>query len=180
MLLPFLMKEGRNVKLETKRLMITKLTADMAQSVHENSLDEDNRRFVPDEVFETVEIAQDTVEFLISCYEKSEMPLVYPILLRDGTNIGYVQAVPMDNDVWEIGYHIGKRYTKNGYATEAVQAFLPWIMEKLHLDEILGVCLKENAASVKVMERCGFMKIFEGVGDYQGEKREICKFVYKR
>ena len=39
---------------------------------------------------------------------------------------------------------------------------------------------KENAASVKVMERCGFMKIFEGVGDYQGEKREICKFVYKR
>lgn len=180
MLLPFLMKEGKTMKLETKRLVITKLTADMAQSVHENSLDEDNRRFVPDEVFETVEIAQETVNFLISCYEQSEGPLVYPILLRDGTNIGYVQAVPLTDGVWEIGYHVGKKYTKCGYATEAVQAFLPWIMDKLHLDEILGVCLKENAASVKVMERCGFVKVFEGAGDYQGAEKEICKFVYKR
>lgn len=42
-------------KIETDRLMITEFTPDMAQAVHENSLDEDNRRFVPDEVFETVE-----------------------------------------------------------------------------------------------------------------------------
>lgn len=43
--------------LETERLIITEFTPDMAQAVHENSLDEDNRRFVPDEVFETVEDA---------------------------------------------------------------------------------------------------------------------------
>ncbi len=165
--------------IETKRLRITHFTPDMAQSVHENSLDEDNRRFVPDEVFATVEMARETVNFLISCYEKSEMPLVYPILLRDGLNIGYVQAVPMEDGTWEIGYHIGGKYTKKGYATEAVQAFLPWIMQKLHLDEMIGVCLKENAASVKVMERCGFEKTFEGMGMYQGAEREICKFVYR-
>ena len=41
--------------LKTERLTITEFTPDMAQAVHENSLDEDNRRFVPDEVFETVE-----------------------------------------------------------------------------------------------------------------------------
>lgn len=165
--------------IETKRLRITRLTEDMAQSVHENSLDADNRRFVPDEVFETVEIARETISFLISCYESSEGPLVYPILLKDGTNIGYVQAVPMDGGVWEIGYHIGEKYTKQGFATEAVQAFLPRIMKDLHLNEMLGVCLKENAASIKVMERSGFTKIFEGVGDYQGAEREICKFVYR-
>ena len=165
--------------IETKRLRITRLTEDMAQSVHENSLDADNRRFVPDEVFETVEIARETISFLISCYESSEGPLVYPILLKDGTNIGYVQAVPMDGGVWEIGYHIGEKYTKQGFATEAVQAFLPRIMKDLHLNEMLGVCLKENAASIKVMERSGFTKIFEGVGDYQGAKREICKFIYR-
>ena len=43
--------------IETERLTITEFTPDMAQAVHENSLDEDNRRFVPDEVFETVEEA---------------------------------------------------------------------------------------------------------------------------
>lgn len=165
--------------IETERLLITCLTEDMAQSVHENSLDADNRRFVPDEVFETVEIARETVEFLISCYESGEGPLVYPILLKDQTNIGYVQAVPMDNGIWEIGYHIGEKYTKKGYATEAVKAFLPVIMQQLHLAEMLGVCLKENQASVKVMERCGFVKVFEGVGNYQGADREICKFIYR-
>lgn len=51
-------------KIETDRLMITEFTPDMAQAVHENSLDEDNRRFVPDEVFETVEDASETIEFL--------------------------------------------------------------------------------------------------------------------
>ena len=168
------------MEIETKRLVITKLTAEMVQSVHENSLDEDNRRFVPDEVFETVEIAQDAVNFLISCYEQSERPLVYPMLLKDGTNIGYVQAVPMENGVWEIGYHVGKKYAGQGYATEAVQAFLPWIMEKLHLDEMIGVCLRENIASVKVMERCGFVKVFEGAGAYQGAEREICRFIYRK
>lgn len=164
--------------IETPRLLITRLTPDMAQSVHENSLDADNRRFVPDEVFETAEIARETVDFLISCYESGEGPLVYAILLQDNTNIGYVQAVPMDDGVWEIGYHISAKYTKNGYATEAVKAFLPVIMEKLHLGSMLGVCLKDNAASVKVMERCGFIKTFEGVAPYQGEEREICRFIY--
>ena len=52
------------MKIETERLIITEFTMDMAEAVHLNSLDEDNRRFVPDEVFETVEEAADTVGFL--------------------------------------------------------------------------------------------------------------------
>jgi len=164
--------------IETQRLLITRLTMDMAQTVHENSLDADNRRFVPDEVFETLEDAQETVAFLISCYENGNGPLVYAILLKDGTNIGYVQAVPMENGTWEIGYHIGERFTKKGYATEAVQAFVPAALQKLNLQSMLGVCLRDNVASVKVMERCGFQKTFEGVGSYQGAMREICRFIY--
>ena len=166
------------MNIKTERLFITEFTMDMAQAVHENSLDEDNRKFNPDEVFETLEDAQDTVEFLMSVYENGDGPLVYPVLLMDNTYIGYVQAVPMDDDKWEIGYHIGKAYTGNGYATEAVKAFLPVIMPKLEITEILGVCVAENKASVKVLEKSGFVKEFEGMGSYQGEDREICRFAY--
>lgn len=166
------------MKIETQRLKITELTMDMAESVHKESLDEDNRRFVPDEVFETVEEATETVEFLIGVYENGNGPLVYPVLLKDGTYIGYVQAVPFDDGTWEVGYHIGKNYTKQGYATEAVTAFLPAIMKLLGITEIAGICLADNKSSVKVMERCGFTKLYEGIGNYQGEEREICKFVY--
>ena len=166
------------MKIETERLIITQFTPDMAQAVHLNSLDEDNRRFVPDEVFETVEEAADTIDFLMGVYETGDGPLVYSVLLKDGTCIGYVQAVPLEDGIWEVGYHIGGQYTKKGYATEAVKAFLPVIMPKLGITRIAGICLAENVSSVKVMERCGFIKEFEGVGSYQGEEREICKYCY--
>jgi len=166
------------MKIETERLIITEFTMDMAEAVHLNSLDEDNRRFVPDEVFETAEEAADTVGFLMGVYENGDGPLVYPVLLKDGTYIGYVQAVPFDDGTWEVGYHIGGNYTKNGYATEAVKAFLPVIMPKLSLSKIAGICLADNKASVKVMERCGFIKESEGIGPYQGEEHRICKYFF--
>ena len=51
--------------IETERLIITEFTMDMAQIVQENSVDEDNKSFVPDEVWESVEEVEETLEFLI-------------------------------------------------------------------------------------------------------------------
>ena len=167
------------MKIETERLVITEFDRSMAESVHKNSLDADNRRFVPDEVFETVEDAAETIDFLMGVYTHGGGPLVYPVLLKHGACIGYVQAIPLEDGGWEIGYHIGADYTKHGYATEAVRAFLPVIMAQLGIEEITGICLAENKASVKVMERCNFTKRYEGPGSYQGQQREICRFVYK-
>ncbi|MCR5835224.1 MAG: hypothetical protein K6G88_01815 [Lachnospiraceae bacterium] len=55
---------------------------DMVHDVHVNSLDDDNRRFVPDEVFENEEEAKETVEFLMSQYGTPDGPLVYPVLTK--------------------------------------------------------------------------------------------------
>ena len=162
----------------TERLFITELNPDMAESVHLNSLDEDMRRFVPDEVFETVDAARDVIEYLISCY-KNGGPLVYPVILKAGPNIGYVQAVPLGNE-WEIGYHIAKKYTGKGYATEAVKAFLPVIMRALDITKISGICLEENQSSRMVLNKCGFILEYQGSGDYKGDKRKICRFRYER
>lgn len=164
------------MRIETERLIITEFELAMAESVHKNSLDEDNRRFVPDEVFETVEEARETIEFLMSCYETGEGPLVYPVLLQEGTNIGYVQLVPIDEG-FEVGYHIAKEFTKNGYATEALKAFLEYMKTEKKLDKVYGICVSENAASKKVLERCGFRKEYEGKGSYQGENAEIAKYL---
>lgn len=166
--------------IETDRLIITEFTNDMAEAVHLNSLDEDNRKFLPDEVFETIDEAVETIEFLIKCYETSGGPLVYPILTKNGDNIGYVQAAPIDDNQWEIGYHIGIKYTKNGYASEAVKAFVPVVMQLLGISQILAICDADNIASVKVAKRSGFVKIFEGLGQYQGQERMICKFIFNK
>ncbi len=168
------------IKIETERLVITEMTMDMAMDVHKNSLDEDIRRFVPDEVFETVEEAQETVEFIMSQYESTDGPLIYALITKeDNMNIGYVQLVPIGEGKWEIGYHVAKKYTGNGYATEAVKAFLPVMSEYVGITEVYGIRLLENAASGRVLDKCGFETFFTGEGPYHDGVYEISKSVWK-
>lgn len=166
--------------IESKRLIITEFTPDMAPVVQENSVDEDNRKFVPDEVWNTVEEAEETLKFLISQYGTFEGPLVYPVIVKETQdNVGYVQLCPIDDGQWEVGYHIAAKYTGKGYATEAVKAFLPVIAGHAGITEIYGICLAENKASIAVLRKCGFKEVFCGVGKYQGNDREIVKTVWK-
>ncbi len=169
-----------SILLETDRLIITEMTMDMAMDVHKNSLDENTRRFVPDEVFETLEDAKETLEFLISQYGSNEGPLVYAVITKDeNRNIGYVQLVPIGDGKWEIGYHITKASTGNGYATEAVKAFLPVMAERVGINEVYGIRLLENVASGRVLGKCGFQTFFTGEGPYHDGVYEISKGVWK-
>ena len=168
------------MQIKTEHLTITSFSPDMAQSVYENSQDEDTRRFVPDEVYDSVEEAREAIDFLMSRYDSADGPFVYPILINDsGKNIGYVQLCQIDDGAWEIGYHIAKQFTGQGYATEAVKAFLSVMTEKLNIKEVYGICLAENTASVRVLEKCGFNQIYKGLGNYQGKEVQIIKAIWK-
>ena len=172
------------MQIKTPRLTITSFTPDMAQAVYENSQDEDTRLFVPDEVYNSVEEACAAIEFLISRYDSADGPFVYPIITNDGgKNIGYIQLCKLELEEegnWEIGYHIAKGFTGKGYATEAVKAFLPVIAKKFNIKEVYGICLAENSASIRVLEKCGFTQIYQGSGNYQGKKAQIIKAIWKK
>ncbi len=165
------------MNIRTERLVITDFLPEMAEAVHLGSLDADTRRFLPDEVFETAGIASEVIAELMEC-AKGDGPYVHPMLVN-GKYAGYVQLVPLEGG-WEIGYHTVKSHAGKGYATEAVRAFLPVMMNKLGIAEVSGVCDAENTASVRVLEKCGFVRVFEGAGTYQGTVRPIVKMVYKK
>ena len=160
-------------------LVLMPLDQSMYFDVWQNSLDEDNRRFVPDEIFETLEDATDAVNYLMSCYDNENGPYVYAVIRKaDNKNLGYVQLV-MIEEGWEIGYHIAKRYTGNGYATSAVKLFLEYLKRDTNIKEVYGVALVDNIASRKVLNKCGFELYFEGEGMYQCAIRKIIKSVLK-
>ena len=168
------------MQIKTEHLTITTFSPDMAQTVYENAQDEDTRRFVPDEVYNSVEEAREAIEFLMSRYESTDGPFVYPVITNnEGKNIGYVQLCKLDEGTWEIGYHIAKNFTGKGYATEAVKAFLPTMAKKLNIKDVYGICLAENLASVRVLEKCGFTQIYQGTGNYQGREVQIIKTIWK-
>jgi len=166
-----------DLPIKTERLLITEFNESMAESVYINSLDEDNRRFLPDEVFESAQEALKTMSALISYYSQTDKPLVYPLILHEGQQIGHVQAIPID-DEWEIGYHVGQAFTGSGYATEAVKAFLPKVMERLDITNTYAVCHADNIASRRVLEKCGFSLIYEGIGLLHEKQQPVCRYVY--
>ena len=163
-------KKGENVSLAL-------INESMIYDIWDNSLDDDNVKYVPDEVFNTLEETADVVDHIIKNYKNKQMPLIYAIMRNsDNANMGYVQ-LNKANDIWEIGYHVAKIYTKNGYATEAVNLFLDIVKETMNIDIIYGIVLYTNKASKRVLEKCGFKTIYEGEGKYQNKKRKIIKAI---
>lgn len=92
------------MQVETERWRITPLAKHMAQAVPLQSPNADNRRYLPDEVFEAEEAAAATVG------ASGRMP-----------RIGHVQSFPAAGNAYEIGFPIGAGCTKQGYASEAVR-----------------------------------------------------------
>ena len=162
---------------EDNQIEIRKMDISMVYDVWRNSLDSDNRTFVPDEVFKTLEEANEVVEQIIKNYETKDGPFIYAIIRKeDQANLGYVQLIKIEEG-YEIGYHIAKLYTGKGYATEAVTLFLGYLKKNTELDSIIGIALANNKASRRVLEKCGFTLIYEGQGLYQGRKRKIIRTI---
>lgn len=128
-------------------------------------------------MFETPSAACEAVDFLTSCYENEDGPFVYAVLLRPGEYIGHVEAVRIDRG-WEVGYHIAEAFTGCGYATEALAAFIPFIMRRLNTSELWGICRADNIASWRVLEKCGFVLEHEVEASYHGKIHMVRRYVY--
>ena len=168
---------NKQILIENDRLQIVRMNQSMYYDVYKNSQDDNNRKFVPDEVFDSLEEASEVVNQIINCYDSEDGPFVYAVIRKkDDVNLGYVQLVKIEEG-WEIGYHIAEIYTGNGYAAEAVNLFLNHIKNNTNLKQIIGIVLAANKASRRVLEKCGLELIYEGVELYQGRKRRIIKTI---
>lgn len=169
--------QNSSVLIENDNLQIVKMNKSMYFDIYQNSLDEDNRKYVPDEVFESLEEASEVVNHIISAYDSEDGPFVYSVIRKkDNINLGYVQLVKW-LEGWEIGYHIAKIFTGHGYATEAVNLFIKYIQNNTNLKQIFGIALVANKANRRVLDKCEFETIYEGDGLYQGRKRKIIKAI---
>ena len=68
-----------------------------------------------------------------------------------------VNEVEGGNNEVEIGYSICNQYSGNGYATETVIAMTNYVKHSFGIKALYGRVMKGNIASVKVMERSGYV-----------------------
>ena len=96
-------------------------------------------------------------------FEKAEKPLRsfhLGIELNETRKIiGELWVYLIENDrMAKIAVRFGKAYHGNGYATEAVSAMVRFCFEHTELRRIWTDVDVRNAASCKVLEKCGFTK----------------------
>lgn len=120
------------------------------------------------EQMEAVIVAEDNKELRTAYKEMLEGSLTYPdrrewyalwiIELKDGTSVGNLCFKGLEtNGCAEIGYGVFETYQGRGYATEAVDAAVKWALKQSGVTRIEAETDPDNAASRRVLEKCGFI-----------------------
>lgn len=101
----------------------------------------------------------------IAKFSKSDPQIVFAIE-ANREHVGNIGLHPK-NDIYrktaEIGYFIGVEYWGRGIATEAIGQMVNYGFEKLDLIRIEAGVFSHNPASMKVLEKAGFVK--EGISE---------------
>src|SRR5262245_22723654 len=79
----------------------------------------------------------------------------------DGAMIGGVTLANVRRGIVQagtIGYWMGEAHAHRGYMTSALKVLLPTLFGELNLHRIEAACIPTNAASIRVLEKCGFTR----------------------
>jgi ribosomal-protein-alanine N-acetyltransferase len=89
---------------------------------------------------------------------------VYPFLIfreADGVLVGGVTLANVRRGIVQagtLGYWIGEPFAGQGYMTAALRALIPSLFGELHLHRVEAACIPTNAASISVLQKCGFLR----------------------
>lgn len=103
--------------------------------------------------------------FLRSTRDPSRSGATYAIALADsGAFIGCA-GLDVRSEALELGYWIGEPYWRHGYATEAAHALVDLAFRATMIDALNVSCRVINAASRRVIHKCGFQYAGQGMMD---------------
>ncbi len=99
----------------------------------------------------------------------------YAFLLHHAS-YGVVGSVGMQHvaeDIWEIGYWIGKPFWGQGFVSEAAQGLIRWAEENLSVTRFVSGHIVDNPASGRVLEKLGFHPVGRRVMYVRGRDGEV-------
>lgn len=160
-------KKDMEYLFETEHLRIRKFEIEDAGCLYENHLEEEVKRWIPNESYVDMEETQGAIRFYADCVNDKHLPYVLAVELKEtGELIGDtgVNEVEGNCNEVEIGYGICKKYSGNGYATELLKAMTEFITRTFGINILFGRVMRGNHASVRVLEKNGFAFVKEEFG----------------
>lgn len=136
--------------------------------MHLNS-DPDVVRYTGDTAFKNIEDAQTVMERLKKQYEFDRTGRFIVELKDTAEPIGWcgLRWFP-EVSMHDLGYRFLKNEWGKGYATETSTACLEYARDVLKLKRVFARAMKENGASLRVLEKLGFKPAHIEVKDLLG------------
>ena len=159
--------DGMEYLFETEHLRAGKFETEDAKCLYENHLEEEAKKWIPNESYADMEETQGAIKFYADCVNNKHLPYVLAVELKEtGELIGDtgVNEVEGNFNEAEIGYGICKKYSGSGYATELLKAMTEFITRTFGINILFGRVVRGNHASVRVLEKNGFEFVKEEFG----------------
>jgi len=164
------------LKINTRRLFLRTTKQEDLDAVASIWGDVESGKYMPDPHYES---GAEIIEILD---DDPDCPVYYFVAFRTGfdevmgtCSLGFENA---DAKEYSIGYNIKKDYWGNGYAVEMVHALIDFA-RSLGIKSITAPVAKENKASNRVMEKCGFFIDGESSFKKSGTDFVHPTFIYK-
>lgn len=152
---------------ETEHLRIRMFKREDSLDLYVNHLEEEVKKWIPNESYADVKEAQEAIEFYNDCVNRQRLPYVLAVELKEtGQLIGDTGVNEVEGRVYEaeIGYTICEKCNGKGYATELVNAMTKFIVSAFGMHIMWGRVMHGNIASVRVLEKNGYIFVKEEFG----------------
>lgn len=138
----------------TDRLILRRPSLSDAAAILEYASDPEVTRYM---TWQTHTDIQDTVEFLESSTQR----------WKSGEEFGWVITIKAEDQVIgavgcrikgymaDFGYVLNRNFWGRGYATEAANAVVSWVMSLPEIYRVWATCDTKNFASARVLEKVG-------------------------
>ncbi len=158
------------LRIETERLILREYTMDDYQPLFEILSDEETMKHYPKPFDE--ERTRGWIEWNLENYKKYGFGLLAMVLKDTGEFIGDCGLTLQNIDgemLPEIGYHVNKKYWRQGFGSEAARAVRDWTFQNTDYDIIYSYMKYTNVGSYSTAIANGMKKVKE----YPDEKNKI-------
>jgi RimJ/RimL family protein N-acetyltransferase len=163
-------------KFKTQRLSIRTTQQEDLDAVAAMWGDIEGNKYMPDPCYKSGAEIAEILEDDLNC------PVYYFVAMFANADeiigtcsLGFENAEAKE---YSIGYNVKKDYWGNGYAGEMIHALIDFARE-LGIKTITAPVAKENKASNRVMEKCGFFIDGEGAFKKSGTDIVYATFIYR-
>lgn len=155
-----------NTILETDRLLLRDITLDDARSMFRLHSHPAVQEFTGEPVIASMAEMEKAIATRIADYKKYGYGRWATFLKADNQFVGWAGLAYLPEfDQIDLGYRFMPKFWGKGIATEASSAILNYGFETLGLRRIIAIAMKQNTASIKVMQKVGME--FEKYAPYE-------------